>query len=123
MSVLGSIPRLCLLSNNGQSVFGRCSSLHFFIFSYTKSRRDRDLFIKNLLFIKELALRAVYDMMHHHITRKEAMQPIEKKIRTLLSSVQNGIYIRGYQGNADAGGRPPLCRPLVQRGPRHSGPD
>jgi hypothetical protein len=63
-----------------------------FIFSYTKSRGDRDLFVKNLLFTKELALRATYDMITQHITREEANQPIEEKTRNLLSCGQNGIY-------------------------------
>ena len=63
-----------------------------FIFSYAKSRGDRDLLSKNIFFTKELALRAALDIVKHHITRTEAMWPIEEKTRNLLSSVDTGIY-------------------------------
>jgi len=64
----------------------------FFIMNYAKSRGDRDLFTKNLLFTKKLALKAAHDMIKYHVGRDEALQPIREKTQSLLSSVESGIY-------------------------------
>lgn len=64
-----------------------------FIFNYARSKSDRELFSKNLLFTKELALNAALDMVKNNRSREVVMSQIDEKTRGLLSSVKNGIYV------------------------------
>ncbi|MFH1489817.1 MAG: NF038143 family protein [Pseudomonadota bacterium] len=62
------------------------------IFSYMHSKSGKDVFVQNLLFTKELALKASLEMERNGRDRKEALRAVEEKTRALLTSVQEGIY-------------------------------
>lgn len=63
-----------------------------FIFRYAKSKTEREVFSKNLLFTKELALKAAFRMINESKTRDEVMLQIEKKTNDVLASENRGIY-------------------------------
>ena len=62
------------------------------IFSFAKTKSEKEVIIQNLLFTKELALKAALDMAKNGRNRKEVMLPIEDKTRDLLNTVKEGIY-------------------------------
>lgn len=62
------------------------------VFNYARSKSDREIFSKNLLFTKELALKAALDMLKDDQSKEAAISSIEEKTHRLLSSVKNGIY-------------------------------
>ncbi|MGD2124542.1 MAG: NF038143 family protein [Desulfobacteraceae bacterium] len=62
------------------------------ILNLLKSKGEKEVLVKNLLFTKELALEAALDMVRRGESRDAVLAPIEEKTRGLLSSVENGIY-------------------------------
>jgi hypothetical protein len=62
------------------------------IFSYMKSKAEKEVLVQNLLFTKEQALKAALGMEKNGLSQREALLPIEDKTRELLTSVQDGIY-------------------------------
>ncbi len=63
-----------------------------FIFNYARSKNEREILVQNILFTKELALKAAFDMIKNNRSRRSVMSPIEEKTNNLLSSTENGIY-------------------------------
>ena len=64
----------------------------FLIFNFVKSKNDREVFVQNLLFTKELALKASLDMIKNGRTKRAVMAPIEEKTRNLLANISPEIY-------------------------------
>ena len=62
------------------------------IFSFAKTKNEKEVIIQNLLFTKELALKAALDMAKNGRNRKEVMFPIEDKTSNLVNTVKEGIY-------------------------------
>lgn len=62
------------------------------IFTYAKTKGEKEVIVQNLLFTKELALRAALGMTRNGQSRQEAMIPIEEKTRHLMETVKGGIY-------------------------------
>ncbi len=62
------------------------------VFLYVKSRSDREVMVRNLLFTKEEALKAALGMVEEGAGLEEAMSPVIEKTRGLLESVQEGLY-------------------------------
>jgi hypothetical protein len=63
-----------------------------FIFGYMKSKSNRDIFSDNLLFTKNLALNAAYDMLQKSKTRESVTDQIESQTEELLASIPDNIY-------------------------------
>jgi hypothetical protein len=63
-----------------------------FIISFMKSRTDRDIFADNLLFTKNLALNAAYDMLQKQKTRESVMDRIKSQTGDLLATIPDNIY-------------------------------
>ena len=63
-----------------------------FIMSFMKSRIDRDNFSDNLMFTKNLALKACYDMLQKNESRESVMGQIKSQTEELLASVPDNIY-------------------------------
>ena len=63
-----------------------------FILEFMKSREQREVFVQNLMFTKKMALDAAYKMIGDKQSMEEAMAPIEKQTRELLSTAPAGIY-------------------------------
>ena len=62
------------------------------IFSFAKTKSEKEVIIQNLLFTKELALKAALDMAKNGRNRKEVLFPIEEKTSSLVNTVKDGIY-------------------------------
>jgi hypothetical protein len=62
------------------------------IFSFAKTKSEKEIIIQNLLFTKELALKAALDKTKNGRNREEVMSPIEDKTRKLIDTVEDGIY-------------------------------
>jgi hypothetical protein len=62
------------------------------VFSFAKTKSEKEVIIQNLLFTKELALKAALDMAKNGRNRKEVMFPIEDKTSSLVNTVKDGIY-------------------------------
>lgn len=69
------------------------------IFNFARSRADREVFVQNMLFTKNHALKAALAITEKRRTRVEAMAPIEKQTSDLLESVQEGIYSETIRTN------------------------
>ena len=63
-----------------------------FIISFMKSKTDRDIFSDNLLFTKNLALKAAYDMLQKQKTRESVLDRIENQTGELLTTIPDNIY-------------------------------
>ena len=63
-----------------------------FIFSYLKAKSNRDVFADNLLFTKNMALKAAYDRLQKDKTREAVIDRIKSQTGELLSSLPNNIY-------------------------------
>ena len=63
-----------------------------FIFGYMRSKTNRDLFSDNLLFTKNLALNAAYDMLQKNKSRETVVDQIKSRTEELISSVPDNIY-------------------------------
>lgn len=64
----------------------------FLIFNFVKSKNDREVFVQNLLFTKEMALKASLDMIKNGRTKSAVMAPIEEKTQNLLANISPEIY-------------------------------
>jgi len=62
------------------------------VFSFAKTKSEKEVIIQNLLFTKELALKAALDMAKNRRNREEAMSDIEEKTRQLIETVEGGLY-------------------------------
>jgi len=62
------------------------------ILNFMKTKGDREVFVKNLLFTKELALRAALEMAEAGKTKAEAMIPIQERTSELVSTVDPTLY-------------------------------
>ncbi|MGD9032622.1 MAG: NF038143 family protein [Desulfobacteraceae bacterium] len=62
------------------------------IFSFAKTKSEKEVIIQNLLFTKELALKAALDMAKNGRNREEVLFPIEEKTSGLVNTVKDGIY-------------------------------
>jgi len=62
------------------------------VFSYAKRKEDREVFTRNFLFTKQLALKAAEDMTKKGQVKDEIMSRIEDETENLLASVKEGIY-------------------------------
>ncbi len=63
-----------------------------FVFNYFKRKGAREMFVKNFLFTKELALQAAFDMIKKNERRKSVMSRIKEKTSDILTSDKQGIY-------------------------------
>lgn len=63
-----------------------------FILSFMRARENREIFAQNLLFTKKMALEAAFDMIKKEQSREVAMNRINSKTESLLSSVPDGVY-------------------------------
>jgi Fe2+ transport system protein B len=63
-----------------------------FILNYVKIKQSREVFIQNHLFTKELALKAVLDMVEKAQSRDAVMNSIKLRTKELVSTVPDGIY-------------------------------
>ena len=64
----------------------------FLIFNFVRSKNDREVFVQNLLFTKDLALKASLDMIKNGRTKRAVMAPIEEKTQNLIATVSPEIY-------------------------------
>ena len=64
----------------------------FLIFNFVKTKNDREVFVQNLLFTKELALKASLDMIKNGRSKSAVMSPIEEKTQNLLANISPEIY-------------------------------
>lgn len=62
------------------------------IFGYAKSKSEREIIIKNLLFTKELALDAALKIIRNCMNREEVMSLIRDETRKLIKTVRDDIY-------------------------------
>ena len=62
------------------------------IFNYARRKTDREIFIQNVLYTKELALKAALGLAKSGRGRSEAITLVEEKTRKLLSTVDEAIY-------------------------------
>jgi hypothetical protein len=63
-----------------------------FIFGYMNSKSKRDIFSDNLLFTRNLALKAAYDMLQKSKTRESVTGQIKSQTEELLASIPDNIY-------------------------------
>jgi hypothetical protein len=63
-----------------------------FIISFMKSKTDREIFSDNLMFTKNLALKAAYDILQKNESRESVMDRIKSQTGELLSSIPDNIY-------------------------------
>ena len=62
------------------------------IFSFAKTKNEKEVIIQNLLFTKQIALKAALDMAKNGRSREEVVSLIEDKTSSLLNTVDKGIY-------------------------------
>lgn len=62
------------------------------IFSFAKTKSEKEVIIQNLLFTKQLALEAALDMAKNGRNREEVLFSIEDKTSSLVNTVEDGIY-------------------------------
>lgn len=62
------------------------------VFWYAKCKETREVFTRNFLFTKQLALKAAEDMIKKGQAKDEIMSRIEDETESLLVSVKEGIY-------------------------------
>jgi len=62
------------------------------IFSYMHSQSGRDVFVQNLLFTKDLALKAALEIESGGQSKEDALRAVEQKTGEVLANVRNGIY-------------------------------
>lgn len=62
------------------------------IFSFAKTKSEKEVIIQNLLFTKQLALKAALDMAKNGRNREEVVFSIEDKTSTLVNTVEDDIY-------------------------------
>ena len=62
------------------------------IFSFAKTKSEKEVIIQNLLFTKQLALEAALDMAKNGLNRKEVLFSIKDKTSSLVNTVEDGIY-------------------------------
>jgi len=62
------------------------------VFLYAKSRTDKENFIQNLLFTKNLALEAAFDMIEKGLGKEKVISKIKDKTGDILASDTKGIY-------------------------------
>ncbi|MCG8376910.1 MAG: NF038143 family protein [Chlorobiales bacterium] len=63
-----------------------------FIFNYARARVDRDIFVDNLLFTKELALSAAREMVEHGRDKEAALESARRSTEDLLAKVEEEVY-------------------------------
>ncbi len=63
-----------------------------FIFNSIRNRQRRELFVRNLLFTKKMALEAARDIRSDNRTFEWAMHQIHKHTEVILSKMDSGIY-------------------------------
>ena len=62
------------------------------VFLYAKSRTDKENFIQNLLFTKNLALEAAFDMIEKGLGKEKVISKIKDKTGDILASDTKGVY-------------------------------
>lgn len=62
------------------------------VFSFAKTKSEKEVIIQNLLFTKQLALEAALDMAKNGLNREAVMFSIEDKTSSLVNTVKDGIY-------------------------------
>jgi hypothetical protein len=62
------------------------------IFSFAKTKSEKEVIIQNLLFTKQLALEAALDMAKNGLNREEVLFSIKDKTSSLVNTVEDGIY-------------------------------
>lgn len=62
------------------------------VFSFAKTKSEKEVIIQNLLFTKQLALEAALDMVKNGLNREEVMFSIKDKTSSLVNTVEDGIY-------------------------------
>jgi len=63
-----------------------------FIFGYMRSKETREVFAQNLMFTKNMAMQAAFDMLKKGQTRESVMERIRSKTQDMIASVPGGIY-------------------------------
>lgn len=63
-----------------------------FILMFMKSKQEREVFVQNLMFTKKMALEAAFKMLRDRQSVEEAMAPVERQTKELLSTAPEGIY-------------------------------
>ena len=64
------------------------------VFSYAKSKENKEAFARNFLFTKKLALKASLDRIKKSQPKDEIMSRVEEETEKLLASVREGLYSR-----------------------------
>ena len=62
------------------------------VFLYAKSRTDKENFIQNLLFTKNLALEAAFDRIEKGLGKEKVISKIKDKTGDILASDTKGVY-------------------------------
>jgi hypothetical protein len=62
------------------------------IFSFAKTKSEKEVIIQNLLFTKQLALEAALDMAKNGLNREEVLFSIKDKTSSLVNTVEDDIY-------------------------------
>lgn len=62
------------------------------IFNYARTKTALEIFARNFLFTKELALKAAREMMTSGLNKEKVLAAIEDQTRDLLATVKEGIY-------------------------------
>lgn len=62
------------------------------IFSFAKTKSEKEVIIQNLLFTKQLALEAALHMAKNGLNREEVLFSIKDKTSSLVNTVEDGIY-------------------------------
>lgn len=63
-----------------------------FILGYMRSKEKREVFAQNVLFTKNMALQAAFDMLQKGLGRDAAMKRVRSKTKDMISSIPEGIY-------------------------------
>lgn len=63
-----------------------------FIMSYMRFKGTREVFAKNFLFTKNMAMEAALDMIKKGLSREEVMSRIKDNTNSVLTSTKEGVY-------------------------------
>ena len=67
------------------------------IFNFARAKVDRETFVQNLLFTKNLALEAALKMVEQGLDKAQALVPARKRTKELLASVGEEIYSKAIR--------------------------
>jgi hypothetical protein len=62
------------------------------VVNFIRFKKDREIFAENLLFTKDLALKAAFDMAKDAKSKREVVRGIERQTAAILGDDRKGIY-------------------------------